>query len=123
MQPEILYRGERGKRFTLYAIEINGQCPVKEFIKGLKNSKKIQMLALINRILEHGPPVNEEKFRSLGNNIYELKTRSGARILCFWGKTPNSLVLTHGFNKCKPKRLEAEKRRALEWFNEYQTQV
>ncbi len=121
MDLEVLYIGGKGKKFTFYGIVINEGSPVKKFIYALTNSKKIQMTALINRILEYGPPLNEEKFRSLGDGIYELKTRSGARILCFWGQnSKNTLVLTHGFFKCKPKRLEAETRKALRWYKEYQ---
>ena len=78
------------------------------------------MMALFKLIQDNGPPKNEEKFKNFGNNIYELKTRMGSRILCFFGNSRNSLVLTHGFHKCKSKQLQVEKRRAIFWKKEYE---
>ena len=87
----------------------------------MDQQKKERMMALINRIKNHGLPDNIEKFRPLGDGIYELKTRGGSRILCFKGRPQYSLVLTHGFPKCKPQRLRREKEKALAWYKEYQT--
>jgi phage-related protein len=117
MQVEIVYQG---RLFTLFEIKNDGKSLVKEFLDGMDEKNKTQMMALINYIKDHGPPRNEEKFRSLDDGIYELKTRGGSRILCFWGHPRNSLVLTHGFPKCKKKRLRAEKEKALVWYREYQ---
>jgi phage-related protein len=118
MEVEVLYKG---RQFTLYGIRNDGKSLVQEFLDGIDQKNRAQMMALINHIKEHGPPHNELKFRSLGDEIYELKTRGGSRILCFWGRPQNSLVLTHGFPKCKRQRLRTEKRRALLWYKQYQT--
>ena len=117
MQVEILYQGSL---FALFGIKNDGKSLVEEFLDGMDEKNKTQMMALINYIKDHGPPHNEEKFRSLDDGIYELKTRGGSRILCFWGHPRNSLVLTHGFPKSKKKRLRAEKEKALVWYREYQ---
>ncbi len=118
MQTEVLYQG---KVFTLFGIKNGDTSLVKEFLDGMDEQNRTQMMALINRIKDHGLLHNIEKFRPLGDGIYELKTRSGSRILCFMGRSQHSLVLTHGFPKCKPQRLKREKGRALAWYKEYQT--
>jgi len=76
---------------------------------------------LFNRILEIGLPHNQEKFRDIGEKIYELKTRGGIRILGFFGglNLPKSLILTHGFYKKHNKILVRERDKALKWFKEY----
>ena len=76
-----------------------------------------RVLALINRILHHGPPQNELRFRHIGDQIYELKTRGGTRILSFYGGEylPNSLILAQGFYKPKNKILMRQKKRTMKW--------
>jgi phage-related protein len=120
VEVEELYRRKGPRGFTIYGIKNYDKSMAREYLDLLDDKNKVQMMALIDRIKEHGPPFNEEKFKSLGDGIFELKARSGSRILCFWGRPTNSLVLTHGFYKCKPRRLEAEKQRALRWYKEYQ---
>ena len=118
MRIEVLYQG---RVFTLFGIRIDNRSLVKEFLDGMDQTNKTQMMALIKLIIYHGLPHNVEKFRSLDDGIYELKTRGGSRILCFMGRPQYSLVLTHGFPKCKPQRLKREKQKALAWYKEYQT--
>jgi len=107
-----------GKIFTLYAVVESGRCLVQEFIDSLEQAHKGQILTLFNYILENGPPRNEKKFKYLGDNIYELKTRTGVRILCFFGKQ-KSLVLTHGFYKVKRAQLQREKEKAKNFYKNY----
>jgi hypothetical protein len=117
MEIEVLFQSQG---FTFYGIMNNGKSLVKEFLEGLDEENRTQMMALFRLILEQGQvPHNDLRFRKLGDKIYELKTRKGARILCFWGRHQNSLVLTHGFSKCKQRRLKAERQRAALWFQEY----
>jgi phage-related protein len=116
---EELYRRKKPEGFTIYGIMNKGKSLAKEYLDFLDDKNKLQMMALIDRIKEHGLPFNEKRFRPLGDGIFELKARSGSRILCFQAPR-NSLVLTHGFNKCKPRRLEVERQKALKWYKEYQ---
>ena len=73
------------------------------------------------RILDVGPPRNQEKFKSIGDGIYELKTRGGVRILAFFGGEllERSIVLTHGFKKPQKRVLKREKEKALRWYRDY----
>ncbi|MGA2318312.1 MAG: type II toxin-antitoxin system RelE/ParE family toxin [Thermodesulfobacteriota bacterium] len=119
MQIEELYRRKRPEGFTIYGIMNKGKSPAKEYLDSLDDKNRVQMTALIDRINEHGLPFNTKRFRPLGEGVFELKARSGSRIFCFQG-SQNSLILTHGFNKPKPRRLEIEKQKALKWYKEYQ---
>ena len=79
-----------------------------------------QILALFSLILEKGPPKNKEKFRHIGDQIYEIKTRRGVRILCFFPRfNDRSLILTHGFYKTHNKILKNEKKKTEEWRRKY----
>ncbi|MCK5343592.1 MAG: type II toxin-antitoxin system RelE/ParE family toxin, partial [Candidatus Heimdallarchaeota archaeon] len=92
-------------------------CLAEEYINGLSQKEQTRVLALINRILHHGPPQNELRFRHIGDQIYELKTRGGTRILGFYGGEylPNSLILAQGFYKPKNKILMRQKKRTMKW--------
>lgn len=107
-----------GTNFTLYAVVENDRCFVQEFIDSLEHAHQSQVINLFRLILENGPPRNEEKFKYLGDNIYELKTRSGVRILSFFGGQ-KSLVLTNGFYKGKRKQVQREKEKAKRIYDNY----
>ena len=112
---------QKGVRFKLYGVVVDQICPVKEYISGLDEKNLKQIASLIAEIIEHGPPRNKFRFNNLDDGIYELKARSGARILCFFGGSHlrNSLIMTHGFPKPKKKVLEREKKKALDWLDKY----
>jgi len=108
MACERLYRG---KACTLYAIVVRGKCPVQNFINGLDKKRKKQVIALLELLADQGPLYNAEKFRWIGDEIFELKTRSGARILGFFAGR-RKIVLTHGFPKGKAKAFQREVKKA-----------
>lgn len=107
--------------FNLYGIVVKNSCLVREFIESLGEKYQKQIITLLEFISVKGPPKNEEKFRSLGNDIFELKTRSGVRILAFFGggNLPKSLILTHGFYKLGQKILKRQKAKAIAWHKQY----
>jgi phage-related protein len=110
-----------GPKCELYALAVRGKCQIQDYISALQEEDKKKVVALLNLFCQNGPPVNEEKFRHLGDEIWELKTSSGIRILSFF-LTPSwrkRLVLTHGFRKPHKKVLQREKRKAMEWREEY----
>jgi phage-related protein len=116
---------DSGSLCDLYAVEINGDCPVQGYISSLQTDDRNRVLALLDRILKKGPPRNKQKFRALGDGIWELKLpRATIRILCFFGdvepgKIGKSLILTHGIKKPKEKVLKREKQKALEWLKQF----
>lgn len=111
-----------GREYTLSALVINGDCLVQEFLSGLDKQSEVQIFSLLKRIGDHGPPTNEEKFKHLEGKIYELKTRTGVRVLSFFGEG-KSLILTHGFFKPSKKKLQSEIDKAAEWERTYQESI
>lgn len=107
-----------GEEHLICALVVNKKCLIRDFIAGLDSSDKKQIVNLIKQRADRSQIHNQQHFRSLGDDIFELKTRSGIRILCFWaGK--RKLILTHGFFKPHPKILKQEKEKALKWLKEY----
>ena len=107
-----------GEELILYALVVNKKCLIRDFISELERIDKIQVSSLIKQRAERLHIHNQQHFRALGDEIFELKTRNGIRILCFWsGK--GKLVLTHGFFKASQKILKQEKEKALKWLKEF----
>jgi putative component of toxin-antitoxin plasmid stabilization module len=111
-----------GKALVLYALVVNGKCLVRVFINGLDVASKKQVAKLLEQRADRLIIHDVRKFRPLGDGIFELKTRSNVRILCFWGGK-STLILTHGFTKPPPKVLKTELAKAIKWLKEYQTNV
>jgi phage-related protein len=110
-----------GPKCELYALMVRGKCQIQDYIPSLQKEDQKKVAALLKHFCLSGPPTNEEKFRYLGDDIWELKTSSGIRILSFF-LTPSwrqRLVLTHGFRKPHQKVLQREKEKAMEWREEY----
>ena len=106
-----------GPAFDIYGLIIDRVCLIEEYIDSLKEEEQKKVFALFNRILEHGPPQNELRFRHIGDQIYELKTHTGTRILSFYGGSylSNSLILAHGFDKPKKKILARQRKKVMKW--------
>lgn len=106
-----------GEELILYALVVNKICLIRDFISGLEDGDRKQVANLIKQRADRLNIHNQQHFRSLGNEIFELKTRNGIRILCFW-YGERKLVLTHGFFKPHPKVLKNEKEKAMQWLKE-----
>jgi hypothetical protein len=107
--------------FDLLAIVVDSICLVQSFIDGLIEKDQKQIIALFQLILDSGLPHNQQKFRNIGEQIYELKTRGGVRVLSFFGGSnlPKSLILTHGFYKAGSRIFVRERQKAIDWREEY----
>ena len=55
-----------GPAFDIYGLIIDRVCLIEEYIDSLKEEEQKKVFALFNRILEHGPPQNELRFRHIG---------------------------------------------------------
>lgn len=111
-----------GPTCDIYGIVIDGICIAYEFIESLDVISQKQIFTLFEHIRTSGPPHNKRKFRHLENDIYELKTNSGVRILCFFHNTPTRkrvIILTHGFFKPKERVLKREIAKAVNYLNEF----
>ncbi len=110
--------------YSIYAIVLNKKCPAHDYIETLDDKDRSQILALFQLVFTKGPPKNKLKFKNLGNQIYELKTPRGVRLLCFFADSrhPRSLILTHGLFKPPKKTLKREINKALNFRKEYLAQ-
>jgi hypothetical protein len=115
--------GGTGQGFSLYAILVEDDCPVTDFIDSLDERYQKQVVNLFQQIATVGLPKNKERFRPIEDQIYELKTRGGVRILCFFAGSllPRSLILTHGFFKPHRKILKRETEKAVAWRDDYES--
>jgi phage-related protein len=92
---EILHAG---LAFTIRVVVRDGRNAVVEFLRdNLQQTERAKVMALLEYVAEHGPPLNEEKFRHEGNGVYALKT-STVRLYGFFDGQ-RRMVLTHGFKK------------------------
>lgn len=108
-----------GEELTLYVLVVNNVCQIFDFINSLQETDKKQVINTLKQRSDRFVIHNEQLFKYLDDGIFELKTRRGLRMLCFWnGK--RSLVFTHGFHKCSNKLLKIEIEKAIKWRNEYQ---
>ena len=117
---EIAVIGE-GQEYSLYGLVIDGSCLISQFVSTMDETSLKQFAVLVREIQLNGLPKGKEKFRSLGDGIYELKIRNGVRFTCFFGgpQLEKSLILTHGFPKSKKNILQRDKERASNWRRQY----
>ncbi|HPT47612.1 MAG TPA: type II toxin-antitoxin system RelE/ParE family toxin [Candidatus Rifleibacterium sp.] len=86
--------------------------PLEDFFAKLSesgNQDLKQMLRLMNRSAESGPPRNEEMTKMLDDGIFEFKADS-IRVLWFYYK--GKIICTHGFLKKSQKTPKREIERA-----------
>ncbi|MBI3815286.1 MAG: type II toxin-antitoxin system RelE/ParE family toxin [Nitrospinae bacterium] len=106
------------KKTILYVLT-GAKCWTRKYIDSLEDKDKSKLLALLNRIVDNGPPRNKEKFRLLEDGIFEIKSYQD-RLLCFYDKNKrNSLVITHGVKKKTQKLSRDEIERAKNLRKEY----
>ncbi len=89
-----------GSAYTIYGLEKDGHCAVEEFLSSVeKNDLDAldSLLALLERMANHGPGHNKQKFRDVGNDIYEFKAKH-LRI-CWFYDAGRMVICTHGFGK------------------------
>lgn len=97
-----------------FARDRSGASPAEEFYEGLSITEKAQLMDLFHRLADADPgkPRNPEKFGSLDDGLYELKSFQ-IRMPFAYAKGERGLVLiTHGFIKKRQKAPPTEIERA-----------
>jgi len=113
--PLTLHTLAKGKQANIYALGDGGSVQVIDFLEEMeqKRPKEVaKMAALLDRVIEHGIPKDKQKCRTLGNKLYEFKTRGGLRIVWFWDEE-KMVICTHGFKKSTQKTPRGQIERAL----------
>jgi phage-related protein len=88
-------------------VDAHGRCSVQEVLDTLERTDRAaraQILTLIARVARHGPPSGQNRSRSLGGGIYELKTHRGWRIFYFTDRG-RLIVCSEMCRKPKPREL------------------
>jgi hypothetical protein len=93
--------------------------PAIEFLEGLVDATQRRFTHLFVETMEHGPPKGHERFRHLGDQIYEFKTHDGYRMYCFLVAAEKHVILTHGSKKEKPRVLRNQIVRAVQMRAQY----
>lgn len=108
-----------GNARTITAITQDDVCLVQEFIEGYPDGReRKKILRQIRDTAENGPHPSRERFRVIGQGMFEIKCYQ-IRILGFF--QPNRvMLLTHGCVKKKDELDEQEILRAKKLFREYQ---
>ena len=75
----------QGKALTVFALVVDGQCEVVEFIDGLQEPDRRKAFALLKCSADLGVPYNEQKFKDIEGvaNLFEFKPTNKVRLLCF----------------------------------------
>jgi hypothetical protein len=101
-----------GEKFTISELVRQGRSLFREFFDSLTKQQQAKVLRILERIADHGPPRNEEKFVHEEDGIYAIKDFK-VRIYCFYDRE-SLILLTHGAikkgNKAKPEDLRRAKR-------------
>ena len=116
-----IHKLKEGKQLTIFAMGGAEDVPVLDYIEQMEKKRPkeaAKMAALFNRVVEHGIPKDKQKCRTLGNKLFEFKTRGGLRIVWFWDED-RMVVCTHGFCKSSRKTPRGQIERALSMKSDY----
>ena len=95
-----------GDQFTLYSLEI-GESVTKfiDYLSKTNKSEHARVMRRLEQLAERGPSNRETEFKSLGDGLYEGKTKGGARIIFFYDKN-RIVICAYGFEKKSKKLLK-----------------
>ena len=99
----------------------DGSKPAKEFLISLDNKMRAKIMGEISLLEEYGNQMREPYTKSLGDGIFELRTKVGSdisRVLYFfyYGKR---IILTNGFIKKTRKTPKSEIELAKKYRNRF----
>jgi len=89
-----------GDCFSLYLISY-GNDEVSKFIESLGKDnpkEKGRIITRLHQLAERGPSRRIDEFNTLGNDLYEAKTKTGSRIVFFYDVN-RIVICTCGFTK------------------------
>jgi phage-related protein len=87
----------QGSTFALFAIVESERCQILDYIDSLQKAEQRKLIALLERVTNHGPPRNEEKSKPLREDLFEFKSFQDRVIWFYDGK--GRIVMTHAFQK------------------------
>jgi len=107
-----------GDKFKIYGFIVNGTCEAEDFLDGLSQKEKTKLTPLLQYTANSGLLRNEQKFKNVGDDIFEFKGFQ-SRLLCFFDKG-SLIILSHGCikkrNKLDPSEIKKARKRREEYF-------
>ncbi|GEM_PF-6055103 len=97
LKKELAFKGDS---YEICFLARNDRCESKDFLNKARIENKaafIAIIAVLERFAERGAPNNENQFRRVRQNIYEIKVKS-FRIFGFF-ENSGSFILTNGCKK------------------------
>ncbi len=110
----------------VYSIGNNQKSNFKAFFLGLQRSDQMQLMRLIERIASTGEIKNTTQFKTIGDDVWELKTSNAFRVYCFWSKRQDlqrSLIISHGTKKKNQAALNKEKKKVIAAIKKFRSEV
>jgi len=102
-------------------VDDRGRCSVREALDAVAITERAahaEILALLSRVAQAGPPRDERRSRHLGGSIFELKTPRGFRVLYFFDRK-RLIICSELSRKPKPRALRGMVRRAMVLREDY----
>lgn len=106
-----------GEKFRIFGLLINGVCEAEEYVKGLSEKERSKLMPLLQYTARAGTIKNEQKFKSIGDGLFEFKGFQ-SRMFCFFDEG-RIIILTHGCIKKRDKLDPAEVKKARSRREEY----
>lgn len=101
-----------GRKATIrYAVTRRGTMPARQFLEQLQPAVRAKFYSRIVVLADQGDLPNEQMFKRLDAQLWEIKIGSPAlRLMCF--RHGGDWVLTHGCKKLSKKEFQVEMDRA-----------
>jgi|GEM_PF-1242237 len=96
-----------GTWIVVATVDDRGRCPIRDGLDLIllqDREAHAQIVAVLGRVAVTGPPKDERRSRHLGDEVFELKTPRGFRLIYFFGPR-RTLVCTDICRKPKPREL------------------
>ncbi|MEI9865183.1 MAG: type II toxin-antitoxin system RelE/ParE family toxin [Limisphaerales bacterium] len=110
-----------GIAFSIWRLEENGKCEMLEFWENMDNGYRAKIDRSFRWTVENGLLRNNEKFKYIGDGLYEFRTIDGVRVFCFLDEG-KMLICTGGYIKKKDKLDPAEISRAKILKSKYESE-
>jgi hypothetical protein len=113
----------KGSRLTVCMITRGTRCETKDFLDDCEKDARsayVTLFARIRYLAESGYIRNEQQFKQVRQNLFEVKESGGARLFGFFDPTNRQFfLLTHGWKKGPAKEQTQQIERAVRMRDAY----
>ncbi len=107
-----------GEKFKIYGLFVCDTCEAEVFLSDLSEKEKSKLIPQLHYTANNGLLRNEQKFKCVGDDIFEFKGFQ-SRLLCFFDKG-KLIILSHGCikkrDKLDPSEIKKARKRREEYF-------